>query len=99
MTIEELKAMETEATPGPWPPILKYTPAELPFGQAQMPWTTIPLEDYALCQRLRNLAPEILALVEAIEGVKRASPGGNIDDDFGEIEVALNAFNAKLASL
>lgn len=42
---------------------------------------------------------EILALVEAVEKVKRENAGGYIDDDFGEIEAALDAFNAKRESL
>lgn len=91
MTIEELKALDSAATTGPWPPVMEATPAELPFGYIQLPWTTVPLEDYALCAKLRNLAPEILALVEAANA-SREGAGWEIND-------ALNAFNAKLASL
>jgi hypothetical protein len=50
-------------------------------------------------RKLILLAPEILALVEAVERVRRESLTGDIDDTFGDIELALNDFNAKLGLL
>ena len=48
---------------------------------------------------LGYLAPEIMAMVDAIGKVKKGNAGGYIDDDFGEIESAYDAFNSKMESI
>lgn len=73
MNIEELKALEQAATPGPW------KQRELIcFGEGQSATPMFRLEkdmerpypwenDGKLIVILRNLAPELIALVEALE--------------------------------
>jgi hypothetical protein len=98
MTIEELKALETKATSAPWPPVDALDQRDLPFGAVQLPWTTMPLEDYRLCQRLRNLAPEILALVEAVNH-DILDEHGNPCDCSRPVCRAARALNTKLGAL
>lgn len=54
--IEKLKALEAAATPGPWPPEGLF---DLDQRKANL----------ALVEALRNLAPEIIAVLEAVESL------------------------------
>lgn len=108
MTIEELKALDKSVSPAPWfcdyngePRIYsessKGTIAEF-YGEFRMgDIRTNPREDAELVTALRNLAPEILALVEAATEDDEKRFKGSV---FVSPTIkAVRAFNAKLAEL
>jgi len=97
MKFEELKALESEA-PMPWTFdgqfSALYGPDDLRL--AEIEW----ISTGPLAAALRNLAPEILALVEAARWVNPANAYGE-HEVIGDVELreALDAFNAKLEAL
>lgn len=112
MNLRDLKAIEASSSPAPWSYFYKSKYDEWHVGAAQAVGgmkialfqdgcpTECAESDTALIATLRNLAPDLLALWEAVNSVHLGPcPNPNEMRDVQAIEDAIKNLNAKAAAL
>ena len=86
--LDAIRALEVEATPGPW----HDSSGLLATEEGRVVSADLDADDVALVVATRNLLPELLALWEVAQGAK-SRPGGEVWPFLNDLLDALDALN------